>query len=360
MRQKQWKDESLGEDWWRHVSGPKALIKAVDSAADTVSAAAVSQSAADAVFLAILKERLENRLGSQTHFGEMKVRPGMGLMSIAEAIGSRYKPDWIPDYKSPFAHMARAHVLRKRVLFLWAEEGADQKMAEALLQFQKEADRESGHLFLICPNAGFLFRREKVPAFEETDFITPYDIRYFALQCVKSMPWPERKKQYVADLAARLSGTDATLCERLAVGELYTRGAAWCQTVAEEFPALSSLANNPAQIVSVTWEAQITLLLPLIEHWRLALLHKYREDLTRILSDGPIDDFGKKITRPDDMELRHLWYYFVKAGAMTPRDTDIFQCIYNARNDLAHLQTLSAQRLDEIFGIEMEKNLRSL
>lgn len=66
------------------------------------------------------------------------------------------------------------------------------------------------------------------------------------------------------------------------------------------------------------------------------------------------DDFGKILTVPEYMELRHISYHYVDNGGMRDAsDEDLFNLAYNARNELSHMKILSADVLESLFRVKV-------
>lgn len=325
------------------------MVKAFEADAETRHCIAIDMEAPDEVFLQMIRERLANRLGSSVIFDRLQDCPAGNEDELADYLGSRYQPGWIPSPVDPCGSLAEKKILRQRVVFLPVKDGDGPWIAAAADHFARKAGGESGLLVLFssCPDA--FFKGTAVHILKRETFISAYDVQYFALQCLKGRGYGDLQRQYIGGLASRIAGTDGLLCEAIAGRRLYEDPEKCCRENAGDFPVLQDLADHLDRLRSLVWETQITTFLPVFERIRRYLVDTYRADLERIVSTRIADEFGHEITTPEDMELRHIQHYYVKNGGMDSADLDLFRLAYNARNDLSHMQCLPASRMDEIF-----------
>lgn len=357
MDSRQWKDEENGRQWWRHVSGPKSMVKAFEVEAEIKHCIAVDMEVPDEVFLQMIKERLANRLGSSVIFDILQDCPAGNEDELADYLGSRYQPGWIPSPVDPCGSLAEKKVLRQRVVFLPVKDGDAPWISVAADHFTRKAGGESGLLVLFGSHPDMYFKSTAVSILKQETFISAYDVQYFALQCLKSRGYGDLQRQYIGGLASRIAGTDGLLCEAIVGRGLYEDPEKCCRQNAGDFPALQNLTKHPDRLRSLVWETQITTFLPIFERIRRYLVDTYRADLERIAATHIVDEFGHEIITPEDMELRHIQHYYVKNGGMGSADLDLFRLAYNARNDLSHMQCLPASRMDEIFQtVHLVKN----
>lgn len=349
MDSRQWKDEENGRQWWRHVSGPKSMVKAFEADAETRHCIAIDMEAPDEVFLQMIRERLANRLGSSVIFDMLQDCPAGNEDELADYLGGRYQPGWIPSPVDPCGSLAEKKILRQRVVFLPVKDGDAWWIAAAADHFTRKSGRDSGGWVLFCESPDVYFKGTAVQILRREDFISAYDVQYFALQCLKNKGYGDLQRQYIGGLASRIAGTDGLLCEAIAGRSLYEDPEACCRKNMADFPMLQHLVDYPERLRSLVWETQITTFLPVFERIRRYLVDTYRADLERIVSTRIVDEFGHEITTPEDMELRHIQHYYVKNGGMDGTDLDLFHLAYNVRNDLSHMQCLPASRMDEIF-----------
>lgn len=179
------------------------------------------------------------------------------------------------------------------------------------------------------------------------EFVSSYDIQFFALHCLGPFETEDSKGAYIAQLVSNLVGLDSRLAARLAGYSLYADPVS-CYKGKEESGKLLS----DDRIQEAIWEAQIRFVLPITEKFRRYIIKKYEDTIVRCLPAD--DDFGNRLEVPQDMELRHL-QHFLRGEGISPfsgKDDDLFKVAYNARNDLSHLGILSSDILDRLFSME--------
>ena len=175
-----------------------------------------------------------------------------------------------------------------------------------------------------------------------TDFITPYDVQFFAINLMESARLSSTEKLYTATLTAKLAGSSALLTKNLACAELYTDG----QRLMEE---VFGAGYQRRAYERAVWETQIQFALPIVETVREKLIARNLNGLRELL---PVtDEFGKALDDPWDMELRHLHYYGGNVKLFSQSDWDVLEMVYRARNDLSHLDMIDKERLEKIFAL---------
>lgn len=185
--------------------------------------------------------------------------------------------------------------------------------------------------------------------------IQPYDCHVFCLEAGSRMNGPDWQKEYAAELALRISGTDPELCAALLKDgdSLIAAPVTYSIQVFQRFvhsnkQALSDAISKSA-LESAVWQAQITLCFPALERRRMELIRNHMEELKRRL---PLtNNYGETITSPLDLEVSDLSY-------IASRTNTIFQAQENqqitflrtARNELAHLSSLPVESLEKLFA----------
>lgn len=173
-------------------------------------------------------------------------------------------------------------------------------------------------------------------------YLYHYDIQYFAMTCLRDTELNLRQQYYAADIIAKIAGMDGRLCLALARQDLYFHP----ETVIQE-------QKLSADLVPILLETQMQHVLPILEDIRRYLVRKYETMIQQILPQQ--DEYGKELNRPTDLELRHLQHYLRGQGLFfQEKDDEWFQCAYQARNDISHLNVLPTDQLDKLFAIQQK------
>ena len=98
--------------------------------------------------------------------------------------------------------------------------------------------------------------------------------------------------------------------------------------------------------------AQVKCIEPKIEMGRLNLVELLKERLELLLPFE--DEFRNKLTRPYEVELRHLWHIKNTTNTLdlSADEARILSLLYNARNSLAHLKPLSNNTVNDILALD--------
>jgi len=173
-------------------------------------------------------------------------------------------------------------------------------------------------------------------------YLYHYDIQYFAMTCLRDTELNLCQQYYAADIIAKIADMDGRLCLALARQDLYFHP----ETVIQE-------QKLSVDLVPILLETQMQHVLPILEDIRRYLVRKYETMIQQILPQQ--DEYGKELNRPTDLELRHLQHYLRGQGLFfQEKDDEWFQCAYQARNDISHLNVLPTDQLDKLFAIQQK------
>ena len=323
--------------WWHIVPGARHFINAVAEAADKNCATAAHLPKVDtAGFLQTLEKKIRRRYVSL--LVEIFDYDGKGdLEDFTAELAEKFSPNFLRDFTedSPLTDLARQNVLSGRVVIVRLKNKFSH-LTSAVADFNKKNSVTSGAIIFVT--------NEDNPPPSLTrlsDFLTPYDVQFFAINLLENAKLSPQEKLYTSTLAAKLSGQSAILAKNLATAELFTSGIDFVKKIV---PTLDE--RNFSRAV---WECQVQFLLPTLEQVRGRLIEKNFRRLKSIL---PVkDEFGKIITDPWDMELRHLHFYGGSAMLFHISDWEILELAYRARNELSHLEFLDTAKVEKIFTL---------
>ena len=325
------------EQWWERVPGARRFLSTLGREAEKCRALAVDLEGEDAEeFAPIFAEEMKRRnysLVIERLTLSASMTPDEFVMRLAE----RFEPHYMPDLLSG---SLMTDVARKRILAGYVAvaevEGRATWLADVINDFNRVEDAVKGTIIFLTAELPTQF------TIRLTDFITPYDVQFFAINQMESARLSSTEKLYTATLTAKLAGTSALLAKNLASAELYTDG----QRLVEDVFGASYQKRKYERAV---WETQIQFALPIVETVREKLIARNLNGLKELLPKT--DEFGKTLDDPWDMELRHLHYYGGSVKLFSQSDWDVLEMVYRARNDLSHLDMIDKERLDKIFSL---------
>ena len=324
------------EEWWDRVPGARRFMKMLGREAEKNAALAVDIDESELEgFLAIFTDEFQRRNYSSV-IERLSLTAGESADEFVTALIERYEPHYMPDLLSGsmMTDVARKRILSGYVLMVKVE-GRASWLSEVINDFNRVEDSGKGTI---------IFFTSELPAqftFRLTDFITPYDVQFFAINLMESARLNQTEKLYTATLTAKLAGTSPRLAKKFARAELYADG----RRLVVEVPGYRQRDYDRA-----VWETQIQFALPIVETVREKLIARNLSELKKLL---PVtDEFGKELRDAWDMELRHLHYYGGNVKVFSQSDWDILEMVYRARNDLSHLDVLDRDQLDKIFALD--------
>ena len=325
------------EQWWERVPGARRFLKTLGREVERCSALAIDIADEDIEeFMSILAEEIQRRnysLVIERLTLEASTAPDEFVTHLAERFDPHYMPDLLSG--SLMADVARKRLLSGYVAIIEVQ-GRAVWLADVIKEFNRVEDVSKGTLLFLTADLPTQFTMRL------TDFITPYDVQFFAINLMESARLSSTEKLYTATLTAKLAGTSALLAKNLARAELYVDG----QRLVEE---VMGDGYRRRQYERAVWETQIQFALPIVETVREKLIARNVEGLKKLLPKT--DEFGKELDDPWDMELRHLHHYGGNVKLFSQADWDVLEQVYRARNDLSHLYILDRDQLDKIFSL---------
>ena len=323
------------ESWWQTVPGARNFLKTVAETAEKNSAAAAHLPEADAEgFLQMLNQEISRRnLSLIVEFFDYEGKDD--LEDFAAELTEKFAPNFLRDFTedSPMTDLAKQKVLSGRSVIVRLKKKFS-NLTKAVSDFNKKNSASSGSIIFICSD------ENPAPSLTRlSDFLTPYDVQFFAINLLENSKLSSQEKLYASTLAAKLSGQSAILTKNLSKAELFF----------EEFDFVKKVVPNIDNRIffRAVWECQIQFLLPILEQLRGKLIEKYFHKLKNIL---PVkDEFGKIITDAWDMELRHLHFYGGIEKIFNLGDWENLELAYRARNLISHLEIIDRATVEKIF-----------
>ena len=342
MQMNKW-DTEEGETWWRKVSGPKEYLKQVESLIRNGKCDLLQMEDVDTTFFQILRDRLL-RSDSSLTFTVMDTAGCVSSTDFLAALVRELGPRCTPGFLDPYGDIIKSGILAHRILQVTIPEGFPEWIKKVIDGFSKVSEAGNESMIFLSSNPP---DTDICKTVRLEEFVSSYDIQFFALHCLGPFETEDSKGAYIAQLVSNLVGLDSRLAARLAGYSLYADPVS-CYKGKEESGKLLS----DDRIQEAIWEAQIRFVLPITEKFRRYIIKKYEDTIVRCLPAD--DDFGNRLEVPQDMELRHL-QHFLRGEGISPfsgKDDDLFKVAYNARNDLSHLGILSSDILDRLFSME--------
>ncbi|AIQ47764.1 hypothetical protein R70723_19095 [Paenibacillus sp. FSL R7-0273] len=346
--------------WWSQVSGPSRYLQDTLESVSNGGVTVLEETTYMDQFFSVLKDKLLYK-NSKLQIINCNADDFFQLENIEEYLLQKYAPDhnYHPMEGPPSKIIAKNNLLNGRVLIVRQIE-KDKRWVDIATEFAKYCSLNSGSiLFTFSEGIPQLNKQKKIAVLELNKYITTYDMQLFASYCISNLSnLSFMMKNYITQIASSLAGNNPELCKELAVEELTDDIFGLLSRLAQSIPDAALIPERKTHVEQILWEAQIQTVFPIIEQERRKIIESYYHELLNVL---PVtDEFGRKIELPEDLELRHIRYYYLKinGGFKSNKDNNTFKLIYNSRNDLAHLNLLSGQVIKSIFALKSDKILR--
>ena len=323
--------------WWRTVPSSRRFTGAIMEAVDKHCATAAHLPKEDEVgFIQMLTEKIQRKYVSLI-VETFDYNGKSDMEDFVDALTAKFAPNFLRDFTtdSPMEDLALQNSLFGYAIIIRLKNKV-KWLVSAVTDFNKKNSVTGGALIFITTE------NNPPPSLTRlSDFLTPYDVQFFAINLLEGARLTPKQKLYTSTLAAKLSKQSSTMAKNLAKVELYTHGLEFVRTVAPKFD--EKIYNR------AVWECQTQFLLPALEQIRSQLIEKNFSHLKKILPKT--DEFGKTLDNAWDMELRHLHYYGGGDKIFSYEEWEILELAYSARNEISHLKTLENSQLEKIFNM---------
>ena len=322
--------------WWRMVPGARRFTNNAAEAVDKHCAAAAHLPQVDLEgFVRKLADKIARRHVSLS-IEIFEYDEGGDIEDFVSALTEKFASNFLRDFTkdSPMTDLAEQNTLGGYTIIVKLNHKA-KWLTSAVVEFNKISENSTGSIIFVTSEDN------PPPSLTRlSDYLTPYDVQFFAINLLENAKLTTLEKLYTSTLAAKLSGQSAILAKNLATPELLTEGVDFVKRL---------VPNFDEKIFSrAVWECQAQFLLPILEQLRGKLIEKNFPGLKNIL---PVtDEFGKTLSDPWDMELRHLHFYGGREMIFHIHDRELLELAYHARNELSHLATIDLQRLEKLFA----------
>lgn len=347
--------------WWTQVSNARAFVsQIIDFAADgkSVLVEVPEHLPWYDKMVELIERGLKEKLDYNLEFLEDDDRdPG-------EIIMRKFcKPEKIETYRPAIGYakfLAESSDIILNTRFVWITDISPERYeawSDFVYQYKRMAPqgRPSGIFILEMKDASGAAAKKGIQQESYDKTIGRYDcFVFYALAAALNNEHPILK-QYLAELVTAIAGSDIELgaeCLRPDNTDILLRDP-W-QTLKEiaETRVRSNgqdfeIPKDEDEIQQCIWNAQIKTIFPIIENFRRSFLEDHHESIQNEL---PItNSIGEDVTDAKEIEIGSLLYLVCEKGIqLLPEEHDKLHAFKDARNDLAHLKTLSKEQLQSI------------
>lgn len=362
--------------WWTNVTGPQMFIKSVVSSLsdnynvrlllpklcpwpnrmrELISDAAQSEYALEGVTLDVVTP--DDFKNAQSPVEALLDRYALNDVRL------RYR-----NSLNPAEYLIQNHVLKDRIVWLTGFEPDDIDAWMGLICGWTSTTPQDGLFVVETSFDGESRDRNEIdPAKCKTvsyrDFIGEYSVSLFNGLLVDEIPstgFSGSEKRYCASLLSNVCGGDVEVSDMLSenlelmlediygalcsVLDCFDHGGS--EAACDNVLAIARRADRSA-IDRRVWKAQVEILFPILEARRLSVIPKMRDQLSAVLENSDISQFGERVCDPEDVELGTLVYLMAQTNDDGERilyipDRELRNEIHllrECRNTIAHHKT---------------------
>ena len=247
-------------------------------------------------------------------------------------------------------------VLHSRYLWVYAE---SIKMLETWVSFVSEyirnrgKNKESAVFILEWQGEKATISKKGIHTFSFDDYINEYDQIVFSMLASSSIKEETGIKNYLAELAANITGNDIELC-----AACVSRAKGFLK---EPYSVIREIIDNEYRsdggpffyrgtteiVIHDIWRAQIKTIYPLIEEYREEFVGKHEKAIAKELPFT--SSYGETYDDPKDVELGTLVFMADNSRLFISSDEYFLLKKYkDARNKLSHLGVLSVNEIKDL------------
>ena len=349
---------TTGELWWnRLVNSVRFLDDIYDELMDEKSVLLLFDT--DIPWQDIMIETIEQKLADRidnrtldTHDVSKVDSPGNYLMERYCSKDER-KKYWPTTHGSPEKFLAQNRMtpMNKRfVCITGIKSDQTAKWVSSVKEYLENCDQSQEHgIFILIGQGTGVAAAKQITAFRYSDYVTDYDCMMLCLTMVSDLSCSRAEKMYLCETASNIAHNHVEQAALL-VSEKLSLIQDPVVTASEVYHENGIKVTNIQETVRMAvWEAQIKLVFPKLENFRAGIIRRSEEKLQDYL---PIRSSSNDIiARASDLEIGQLYYLCREhrvSKIVDNTELDMLRKMRDARNTLAHWETLSYDQLKEL------------
>lgn len=345
--------------WWKRLSNPANLIGSItDSLMENRSVAVVycDEIPWKGVFSDAIIEEISQYnadMKNSMHSLNDKTFPGDFLMRkycSEEEQGKYWKPS---GTKAKFLAESKMSVLNKSHVFIDLSGNAVEwfRFVDEYTSYFEE-NQEHG-LFVIFTKDRYIKSSKSVDCYYYDENISEFDTLLLCMTILSEQKYTLSEKKYVSETAVEIASGNVVLAGKLAeCGDSLVKDTPHTVMTVLKNEGIS-LKFDSVKIKTALWQAQIKVLFPVLEQYRLGLISKYKDTIKINLCNSPTGTY--KTENPYELEIGELYHLCRSYHILQRNEFDMLSQIRDTRNCLAHWDILSFEEIKKILKL-CEKN----
>lgn len=216
---------------------------------------------------------------------------------------------------------------------------------QAIEEYHETCKLEEHCAFILVAQGEYTGSSPYVECLKFSDYTTDYDCMLLCLNLALELKCSRLKKMYLAEVASNIADNNVEIA-----GLLVSEGE---KLIKEPFKTTKEVFEKNCikytmlreKVSSGVWEAQIKLIFPRLEDFRVEMVQKYKAKLKEHLPFT--NGIGEIIREPNDLEIGQIYALRNKISASSS-DKQLIEKMRGARNEIAHHRTVSFDRIREL------------
>lgn len=327
------------ELWWGSIPGAQTIVRSISERMLQQTSLAVSATTGvhwPSILRMQVREQVQHR--NANLLIENCDDSTMGDMSPGEWVLARYGSGIfrLPSISAEQTALSNG-LLQDRIFWVFGVQSKARlkEWLDFATLLQKNRNRRCGCVVILLDSN--LTVKGRMEQLDINQYISEYDLAFFAATMVASKALSFWEKKYLSNLAVCLSLGSPERCAEL------------IQNGRDLLAQPEAVCGSNADLLNAVWRGQLQTVFAQIEETKRTLVLRLANHLKPIL--GTIDDYGNRLISLDHIELRHIVHHLHKRIAIPEDDEAVVRSLYEMRNMLAHHRYLSYPQMLELFQL---------
>ena len=331
---------TIGEIWWsRLVNSVRFIDNVINTLAEEKSVIMNFQGNVPWLddMLYFLEQKLvfmtETRSFETHDASEIRTTPGKYLFErfCSEEERKKYWPSRDKCYERFLATNNNTPLNRRIICITNINSSNITSWLKTITEYLENRNSEERGIFILVVQKVNTYESKLMGNILYSDYVTDYDCLMLCLTILSSEKGSSLQKQYVSEIADNIAEGDVETA-----GILATAGIKLAKSPLETANEILQennihIPNLQYQVTTAVWKAQIKLVFPCIEDFRSEIIQKYQVKLQKSLHNN-------KVT---EIEIGQLFFICAKGKFISKSEFDLLSRMRDARNCLAHRNTLT-------------------
>lgn len=346
---------NIAEQWWKRLANS---VRFLDDVKYTLMdrRSVIMSFDGDVPWLDEMTFTLEQQLAFMTDTRSFEVHdasrirtePGEYLFErfCSESLRNKYWPGRDHSYEQFLAKNDETTLNHRIICVTGLTSGNAAAWIKSVTEYLENRSDGERAVFILVTHGVNTNESRLIGNIKYSDYITDYDCLMLCMTLLASEKCGSLQKQYISEIASGIAENNVEIA-----GILAQQGVSLAadpsdtadRVLRDSGVILTDLRNR---VEAAVWASQIKLVFPRLEDLRRELVQKYSGKIQQYL---PItSNIDERVDKASELEIGQLYFLCSKTRIMDKPDYEKLKTMREARNLLAHRETLSYERLVEL------------